>query len=189
MVAEKPESKKKDKVVEKGEAKPKREKNEKKQKQAPAEVLQETSQNQLQMQPEMLMQSMQNMPNMAGMPFMPPMPMPTEGQQNGFPQMFMPPPQGQFMMPVPEESVLKELDQLRGENERMKAELAQLRNHEQVTLDLQLENQNLKNQVSTLKESRAQEAQQRKQKEQNAKVGAEKLEQIVAMANEELRKS
>ena len=71
----------------------------------------------------------------------------------------------------------------------MKQELAQLKDHEQVTLDLQLENQNLKNQVSTLKESRAQEAQQRKQKEQNAKIGAEKLESIVQMANEELKRA
>jgi hypothetical protein len=102
------------------------------------------------------------MPNMAGMPFMPPMFPMGDGQQNGFPPHMMFPPMGTFMMPVPEESVLKELEQLRVENQQLKDEMALFRDQEQHQLTLQLENQNLKKQVNTLKESRAQEAQQRK---------------------------
>lgn len=64
------------------------------------------------------------MPNMAGMPFMPPMFPMVDGQQNGFPSHMMFPPMGPFMMPVPEEAVLKELELLRVENQQLKDELA-----------------------------------------------------------------
>jgi len=63
-------------------------------------------------------------------------------------------------MPVPPESasnpqVLKQMEDLKQENAQLKKQIKALTEHEQAHLDQSLENQNLKNQLTSLKEAKS----------------------------------